>query len=519
MSSIIRSFGNTALSTLASRVLGLVRDILMARYFGAARTADVFYISFMIPNLFRRLVAEGALTISFIPVYTESLIHDGEEESLKLAQKVMTVQAFFMIIIVTLGILFAPLYMKLFFGRNDSPEIFSLSINLIRIMFPYLFFVGFVAFAMGYLNSHRRFFAPAFAPVLLNVAMITGIVFFSRLFEEPIYGVALGVIFGGILQYLIQIPYMIKEGFVFKISFDLSHPRIKKIFKMLTPALFGIAVYQINTIISNLLATMISEGSVSYIYYTNRLTELVLGVFIVSIGNVILPEMSKLTAFDDKIRFNKLFSASVSSALFLAVPASIALIACGIPIISAIFMHGRFSYNDVVLTYYSLAAASSGIIFVAVLRITTQAFYSMKDTKSPVISAAVSMIVNVTLGYILMQTPLKHAGLTLANTLSAIVQMLILLTLLNKKTDAINIKKILISLIKFIIASIVMAAVIIFIGTFADWENDSKAIKIIFLTVIVFSGITIYFVLCYILKCNEMVYLADKIKQRLNPLT
>ncbi|MCL2155578.1 MAG: hypothetical protein FWH53_07945, partial [Leptospirales bacterium] len=153
MSSIIRSFGNTALSTLASRVLGLVRDILMARYFGAARTADVFYISFMIPNLFRRLVAEGALTISFIPVYTESLIHDGEEESLKLAQKVMTVQAFFMIIIVTLGILFAPLYMKLFFGRNDSPEIFSLSINLIRIMFPYLFFVGFVAFAMGYLNS------------------------------------------------------------------------------------------------------------------------------------------------------------------------------------------------------------------------------------------------------------------------------------------------------------------------------------------------------------------------------
>jgi len=171
------------------------------------------------------------------------------------------------------------------------------------------------------------------------------------------------------------------------------------------------------------------------------------------------------------------------------------------------------------LTYYSLAAASSGIIFVAVLRITTQAFYSMKDTKSPVISAAVSMIVNVTLGYILMQTPLKHAGLTLANTLSAIVQMLILLTLLNKKTDAINIKKILISLIKFIIASIVMAAVIIFIGTFADWENDSKAIKIIFLTVIVFSGITIYFVLCYILKCNEMVYLADKIKQRLNPLT
>jgi putative peptidoglycan lipid II flippase len=302
---------------------------------------------------------------------------------------------------------------------------------------------------------------------------------------------------------------------VFKISFDLTHPGIKKIFKMLTPALFGIAVYQINTIVSNLLATMIAEGSVAYIYYTNRLTEFVLGVFIVSIGNVILPEMSRLTAFDDKLRFNKLFSASASSALFLAVPASIALIVCGIPVISTIFMHGKFTYNDVVLTYYSLAAASSGIIFVAILRITTQAFYSMKDTKTPVISATASMIVNVVLGYILMHTSLKHAGLTLANTISAIVQMGILMVFLNKRTGGIDIKKILISLLKFIIASIVMAAVIILIGTFVDWENDPKMIKIMFLTAIVFTGIAVYFILCYIFKCDEIVYVTDRIKKRL----
>jgi putative peptidoglycan lipid II flippase len=284
---------------------------------------------------------------------------------------------------------------------------------------------------------------------------------------------------------------------------------------MLTPALFGIAVYQINIIISNLLATMLAEGSVSYIYYTNRLTEFVLGVFIFSIGIVILPEMSRLTASDDKIRFNKLFSASVSSSLFLAVPASIALIACGIPVISVIFMHGKFTYNDVVLTYYSLAAASSGIIFVAVLRITTQAFYSMKDTKTPVISATVSMIVNVTAGYILMHTPLKHAGLTLANTLSAIVQMSILMILLNKKAAVIDIKKVLISLIKFIFASAVMAVAVIFIATFVDWKDDPKAVRIIFLTAIVFTGIIIYFAVCYILKCNEIVYFADRIKERL----
>lgn len=514
MPSIMRSFGVVALSTLCSRVFGLVRDILMAAYFGAARTADVFYISFMIPNLFRRLVAEGALTISFIPVYTESLIHEGEDRSMKLAQKVMTVQAVFMIAIIVAGIVFSPQIMKIFFGRNDSPEILSLSINLTQLMFPYLFFVGFVAFAMGYLNSHRHFFAPAIAPVLLNVGMITGILFISRLFEEPVYGVAVGVLIGGLLQLAIQIPYMIKEGFVFKISFDIKHPGIRKIFKMLTPALFGIAIYQINTLVSNMLATMIPEGSVSYIYYTTRLTELVLGVFIVSIGNVILPEMSRLTALDDSEKFKKLFSDSVSSALFLAVPATAALIAAGIPVISVIFMHGKFTYNDVVLTYYSLVSASFGIIFVAALRITTPAFYAMKDTKTPVISAGVSLVVNVVAGYLLMHTPLKHAGLTLANTISAIVQMGILLVLLNKKTGGIDMKRILISLMKFTIASAVMAALVVWIGSFADWERGSMLIKSIFLTVIIFSGGGVYFLICYMLRSDEMIYFARRIRSR-----
>ena len=515
MSSIMRSFGVVALSTLCSRVLGLVRDVLMAAYFGAARTADVFYIAFMIPNLFRRLVAEGALTISFIPVYTESLIHDGEDQSMKLAQKVMTAQAVFMMAIILAGVVLSPQIMKLFFGRHDTPEILSLSVNLTQLMFPYLFFAGFVAFAMGYLNSHRHFFSPAIAPVLLNVGMITGIVFISRLFQNPIYGVAAGVLTGGFLQLAIQIPYMIREGFVFRVSLDFKHPGIRKIFRMLTPALFGIAIYQINTLVSNMLATMISAGSVSYIYYTNRLTELVLGVFIVSLGNVLLPEMSRLTALDDNKKFKKLFSDSLSSALFLAVPAAAALIAAGIPIISVVFMHGKFTYNDVLLTYYSLTTASLGIIFVAALRIITPAFYAMKDTKTPVISAGVSLIVNVIAGYTLMHTPLKHAGLTLANTLSAIVQMGILLALLNKKTGGIEIKRILLSLMKFTIASAVMVALIVWIVSFADWKSGSMVIKSIFLVIIVSAGGGVYFSMCYMLRSDEMMYFARRIRSRL----
>jgi putative peptidoglycan lipid II flippase len=516
MASIMRSFSTVALSTLCSRVLGLVRDMLMAAYFGAARTADVFYVSFMIPNLFRRLVAEGALTISFIPVYTEYRIHSGEDESMKLAQKVMSVQAVFLAGIVIMGVIFSPQLMKYFFGRNDTAEIFGLSVNLTRLMFPYLFFVGFVAFAMGYLNSHGHFFSPAIAPVLLNVGMITGIVLLSGLFNEPVYGAAGGVIIGGILQFVIQIPYMIREGFIFRISVDFRHPGIRKIFRMLTPALFGIAVYQINTLVSNLLATMINEGSVSYIYYTNRLTELVLGVFIVSIGNVVLPEMSKLTALEENTRFNKLFTDSVSSALFLAVPAAVALIAGGIPVISVIFMHGKFGYNDVLMTYNSLITASLGIIFISALRIATPAFYAMKDTKTPVISATVALFINLGAGYILMHTPLKHAGLTLANTLSAIVQMSILMVYLNSKTGGIDFRKIFRSLMKYLIASAVMVAYIIYISFFADWEKDSMFRRCVFLFSIVTGGCTVYFFICYILRSREMLYFARVIRSRFN---
>jgi len=260
---------------------------------------------------------------------------------------------------------------------------------------------------------------------------------------------------------------------------------------------------------------MINEGSVAYIYYTNRLTELVLGVFIVSIGNVVLPEMSKLTALEDNSRFKKLFTDSVSSALFLAVPAAAALIAGGIPVISVIFMHGKFGYDDVLLTYNSLVTASIGIIFISALRITTPAFYAMKDTRTPVISATVALFINLGAGYILMHTPLKHAGLTLANTLSATVQMSILMVYLNSKTGGIDFKKIVRSVMKFIIASTVMVALILCISFFVDWEKDSMFTRCIFLLGIVTGGCTVYFGVCYILRSDEMLYFARAVRKRI----
>lgn len=513
--SLVKSTGVVALSTLCSRILGLVRDVLMAAYFGAARTADVFYVAFMIPNLFRRLVAEGALTISFIPVYTETLIKEGEEEAKKLAVKTMSVQFFAIALIVAAGIIFSPYFMKIFFGRNDTPEIFNLSVNLIRLMFPYLFFVGFVAFAMGYLNSHRIFFAPAFSPVLLNVGIITGIVGLSKLFAESIYGVAIGVLLGGLLQFLLQLPYLKKSGFKFYFSLDFKHPGIRNIFKMLTPALFGIAVYQINTLVSNFLASMISEGSVTYIYYTNRLTELVLGVFIISIGNVILPEMSRLSASADSKRFKDLFSASLSSAIFISIPAAVGLISFGVPIISVIFMHGRFTFNDCILIYSSLVTASIGIVFIAGLRITTQAFYSMKDTKTPVISATVALVLNIIFGYTLMQTSLKHAGLTLANSISAAVQMMILFLRLKQTTGGVDLKKVLFSFLKSAIAALFMGIAVYLFSMLINWQSSVFYLKLIYMTLIIISAGIIYFFLCYLLKSEEVYFILKRVRSRL----
>jgi len=511
MASLIRSTGIVALSTLCSRFLGLFRDILMASFFGAARIADVFYIAFMIPNLFRRLVAEGALTISFVPVYTETLHKEGKAEALSLAQKTMSVQSLAVFLIVMAGVFFSPEIMTLFFKRFDSAETFNLSIQLTRFMFPYLFFAAFVAFSMGYLNSHRHFFAPAFAPVLLNVGIISGILIFSSFFVTPIFGVALGVIAGGFLQLLLQLPYLIRHGFKFRVSVDFKHEGIRKIFRMLGPALFGIAVYQINILINNMLATMLPEGSVTYIYFTNRLTELVLGVFIVSIGSVVLPEMSRLNVTENKGDFRELFSDSISSALFLAVPAAVALGVIGLEILSVFFMRGNFTFADTVNTYHALMAASMGIVFVSVLRITTQAYYSMKDMKTPVISAAISLVINITLGYTLMQTELKHAGLTLANSISAMVQAGILIVLVQKRAVGIDGKRILSSLVRFVAASAVMGGLIWKLSFLADWEIDSFFYRTFILGVIVASGGTAYFLVNYILRTREMIFMVNKI--------
>ena len=394
-SSIFRSAGIVAGSTLVSRLLGFVRDMVIAAVFGASASLDGFFVAFRIPNLFRRLVAEGALTISFIPVYTEYLETKGEQEALKLAQKTATLLVIVLTLIVAFGVVFSPQIVSLFaYGFTDN-SVTQLTISLNRIMFPYLFFVGLVAFSMGVLNSHRLFFAPAFSPALLNVGFIIGALVFAKVSRVPLEGLAWGVILGGILQLALQIPYMIRSGFRMKIDLDIKHPGMRKIFAMLGPAMFGIAVYQINILINTMLASMLPEGSISFLYYSDRLNEIVLGIFVMSIGSVVLPEMSSAAAKSDFAGLKKIYQNSVRAGLFMAIPAAAALMTAGIPIVTGIYLHGHFNAYHAVMTNRALFFASMGIVSLAVLRMTTPAFYSLKDTKVPVITATIAFLINI----------------------------------------------------------------------------------------------------------------------------
>lgn len=500
---VVRSTGIVAIATLASRVLGFTRDMLMAAVFGASSSTDAFFVAFRIPNMLRRFVAEGTLTISFVPVYTEVLLNNGEKEAGDVASRTLTLQMLVITAIVSIGIIFSPEIIGVIGYGFRGSEPFELAVALNRVMFPYLFFVGFVAFSMGILNSHGYFFAPAFSPVLLNVGMISGILIFSRFFEEPLFGVSAGVIFGGIFQFFLQVPYLAKSGYRLKLSFNFDHPQLKKIYRLLVPAFFANGIVQINIIIGTVMASTLESGSISYLYYADRLTEIVLGVFIISIGNVILPEMSRLTVSDNMDRFRDLYTSSLKSALFLAVPASIALMTIGFPIISVLFLRGKFGIPEAELTEKALFYASLGIPSISVNRITVTAFFSLKESKKPALSALAALLVYIVAGYLLMQTSLKHAGLALAGSLSATVQMVFLLIWLNRLTGGIRFFPALGSFCKFLVSGIIMACGIKSITKIADWSKDPLLFKVCILVLVVAGGGIIYLIVSLLMKTKE----------------
>ncbi len=294
---ITRAAGVVSFFTLLSRILGLLRDIVVAYLFGAQATAEAFLVAFRLPNLLRRLTAEGALTAGFIPVFTDYLTHKSKDEARRVVQIIFTFATMSLAALTILGIVFAAPIMRVYApGFLAYPAKFDLTVSLTRLMFPYIFFVSLVALAMGVLNSLRHFMAPALAPVLLNLSIIACALFLSPMLNEPVTALAYGVLLGGVAQLLLQIPFLARYGFSFGVDFHFRHPALKRLLFLMAPAVFGAAVYQINVFVSTMLASMLPGGSVPYLYYADRLLEFPVGIFAIALGTAVLPSYSSLVA-------------------------------------------------------------------------------------------------------------------------------------------------------------------------------------------------------------------------------
>ncbi|MFN4217806.1 MAG: murein biosynthesis integral membrane protein MurJ [Candidatus Bipolaricaulia bacterium] len=416
-------------STALSRILGLVRDVVIADLFGASRAYDSYLIAFMIPHLLRRLLAEGALSSAFIPIFTERLTTDPNKAA-RFANTVVTAALIFFPGLVALGILFAPFYVP-FFADGFSAEQLELTIRLTQITFPFIALMGLAAIVMGVLNSYGRFFAPAFAPVLFNVGVILSVFVLLSFFAEPIYALALGVLIGGLGQLLFQIPYL-KDKWRYRPQLDLRDEGLQQLCKLMLPSVVGLAIFQINSIVDNKLASHLAEGSISALQYAIRLFQLPLGLFVVSVGSVILPKLAAHAAEKDTEAFARTLRESAKFSLFILLPATAGLLALAQPIIQVLFEHGNFTSEDTQLTVYALINLLPGLIGYALAYLLTRAFYALQDTRTPLLIGAVTVALNVILDYALVG-PMGVGGLALATSVAGIANALMLLWVLQRR--------------------------------------------------------------------------------------
>lgn len=513
---IARAAGIVGGATLLSRIFGFIRDMIVAQFFGAGMATDAFFVAFRIPNLLRRLVGEGALTASFIPVYTEYITQRPPEEGREFVRAAFWLLAVFLLVLTGLGILLAPGIVKVMaYGFSQEPEKMGLTVFLTRLMFPYIFFIGLVALAMGVLNSWKHFFAPALAPVLLNLSIILCVLVFNPFFSEPILALALGVLLGGVAQLVFQWPFLKRKGIDFGFRFEPSHPGVKRVAALMAPSVLGLAVTQLNVMVSTFLASYLPEGSVSYLYYADRLLEFPMGIFAIAVATAILPVMSEQAARKDLGNLRETLSFALRLVFFVTLPAMIGLIVLRQPILNLLFQRGAFTAHSTEMTAQALLYYSLGLAGFAGVRIIVPAFYSLQDTKTPVKIAFATLVANAVLGALLMH-PLKHGGLALATSLAAGMNFALLVFLLRKKMGKIGLGKIVRSFFKSLGASVVMGIAALLISLQGEWVQAGATLeKIGLLGGAIAAAIAVYGVTSYFLGSEELQLVLEGVKKRL----
>ena len=435
--SVVKSAGVIGVATFSSRILGFIRDMVLARLFGATPAADAFFIAFRIPSLLRELFAEGSMSSAFIPVFTEYRTTRSKQDAWELASAVFTTLLTIVTFVTIVGMVAAPWLVRLLApGFQENPDKLALTTLLARIMFPYLLFVSLAALAMGILNSVRSFAAPAFSPLFLNVFIIVGALFVSPLLQEPIIGVAIGVVAGGAAQFVMQLPSLKLRGLLFGFRFDPGHPGLRRIGTLMVPSLLGLSVTQVNLTVSTVLGSFFTGGP-TYLFYGMRLIQFPLGIFGVALAMAILPTLSSQAARGALDELRRTLGFGLRMILFIIVPAMVGLILLRTPIVHLFFEHGTFTAQDTTETAFVVLCYAIGLWAFGGVRIIVAAFYSLQDTKTPAVSAAVAVAANILFSLLLMQ-PLGAAGLAFATALAAMVNGSILVAVLNRRLGGVE---------------------------------------------------------------------------------
>ncbi len=513
---LVKTASVVAVSTFLSRITGFLRDMLFAKILGAGIASDAFYVAFRIPNMLRELMAEGSISAGFIPVFTEYLTKRSRQEAASLARAAFTLLFFILTIIVGIGILFTPQILHIIApGFVDNPERFALTITLTRVMFPFLLFISLAALTMGILNSTHRFGPPAISSAVCNIVMILFILF--PFYPKPIFSAAIGVVFGGLCQFAVQLPAVKKEGFSLSFQWPIFplHPGLIQIIKLILPITISLSVTQVNILVSTIVASTLAKGSVSYLYYAMRLIHFPLGIFGVALATVLLPTLSAQAAKGDHAGLRQSLSFGLRLIFFIMAPAMAGLILLKVPIVHLLFEHGVFDRLATEGTAQAVLYYAIGLWAFAGVRVVVPVFYSLQDTKTPVKVAITAMILNVILSFALA-IPMQHGGLALATSISAIFNFVILVVLLRKKIGSIDAKRIAYSHLKVILGTLCMIPSTLYISSMALWDSPGHwTEKTILLAIAIVTSIVIYCITHAILKSEELIFLKNTIQKRL----
>ncbi len=496
---LLKALATVSSMTLVSRVLGLVRDVVIARVFGAGLATDAFFVAFRIPNLLRRLFAEGAFSQAFVPVLGEYRTVRGDSETKLLVDHVATLLVTILFVVSLLGVVAAPLIIYISApGFSADADKFELTTALLRLTFPYILFISLTSLAGGILNTWSRFSIPAFTPTLLNLSFIVFALWLAPYFDPPVMALAWAVFCGGVLQLALQVPFLWRIRMLPRPAWRPRDEGVRRILKLMGPAVLGVSVAQVSLLINTIFASFLVTGSVTWLYYADRLMELPVGLLGVALGTVLLPNLSRRYADGAAEEYTQLLDWGLRLTVLLAAPCAVALAVLAVPILATLFKHGAFAANDVLMTRQALIAYSVGLVALVLIKILAPAFYARQNVRTPVKIALVTLLATQLMNLAFIWT-LKHAGLALAIALAAWVNAGLLYWKLRQHRIFTPLAGWPLFLLKVVLALVAMAAVLFWLAADSDfWLQSAAWPRIERLALVVIAGATSYFAVLWL---------------------